>query len=79
MVQSSTRSGRLDAGIIFALLVALVVRPTLYAVIVPVHFNGMIESYVSQIYLLVVVLHMDSVLGRGALRSFVVEEVDPIV
>jgi membrane protease YdiL (CAAX protease family) len=48
MEQSQTRSSRLDAGIIIALLVALVVRPVLYTLIVPVRFNGMIDGSVSR-------------------------------
>src|ERR1017187_4993807 len=48
MEQHPIRSSRLDTGIIIALLVALIVRPTLYTLIVPVRFNGMIDGSVSR-------------------------------
>lgn len=41
MEKSSTRSNRLDVGIIIALLVALVVRPVLYTLITPIYFRWM--------------------------------------
>lgn len=50
MEQSPTRSSRLDTVIIIALLVALVVRPTLYTLIVPVRFSGVIGDPVSRSY-----------------------------
>lgn len=41
MEQSPTRVCRLDAGIIIALLMALVVRPLLYTLITPIYFRVM--------------------------------------
>ena len=44
MEQSPTRVRRLDAGIIIALLVALIVRPLLYTLITPIYFSGLGNS-----------------------------------
>jgi hypothetical protein len=44
MDQSPTRVRRLDAGIITALLVALVVRPLFYTLITPVYFSWMADG-----------------------------------
>ena len=44
MDQSPTRVGRLDVGIIIALLVALIVRPLLYTLITPVYLNWMADG-----------------------------------
>jgi hypothetical protein len=41
MEQNSTRVSRLDAGIIIALLMALIVRPLLYTLITPVYFSAL--------------------------------------
>jgi hypothetical protein len=45
--QSTAPSGRLDIGVIIALFVALIVRPTLYTLIVPFRFSGVPEGAVS--------------------------------
>ena len=44
MAQGPTHVRRLDAGIIIALLVALLVRPLLYTLITPVYFSGLADA-----------------------------------